>query len=231
VTARLEGRAPVSTGEAAVLGGANLAAVRTEAGWEVLQYRQAALVGDGVWRLTGLLRGQQGTEREMAAGAAEGALVVLLDPEAGRFRMDVAERGLERIARVGPEGQPPGGSGFTETAFEASRLQARPWSPAGLRVATAEDGVVVAWTPRVRLGGDVWDLEPQEPDPRRFRVRLLDGAVEVGVFETEALSLALSAAELAGAWPGGSGPAARVAVAQYGAGFGWGVEAETRLIV
>jgi len=48
-----------------------------------VQYRQAALLGAGIWRLSGLLRGQQGTEGEMEAGAPEGAIVVLLGPRAG----------------------------------------------------------------------------------------------------------------------------------------------------
>lgn len=126
---RLEGAAPVSLSESAVLGGANLAAVETAVGWEILQYRQATLLGGGVWRISGLLRGQQGTEDEMAAGASEGGLIVLLDPGAGRFETATGERGLARITRVGPSGRAPGGLGFAESTFTPMRLHARPWSP------------------------------------------------------------------------------------------------------
>lgn len=230
VVVRLEGQAPASASEAGVLGGTNLAAVRTEAGWEVLQYRDATLLGDGVWRLTGLLRGQQGTEVEMAAEAAVEASVVLLEPRSGRFEMASAERGLPRLARIGPSALAPGGAGFTDQAFEMRGIHGRPWSPAGLTVSVDEAGVAIGWIPRVRTGGDVWDLEPGLTDPMRFRVRVLDGAAERRVFDVEATTALYAEADLAADFPGGLGPAARIAVAQYGTAFGWGVEASVALI-
>ncbi len=166
----------------------------------------------------------------MAAGAAAGALVTLLTPDVGRFRMDVAERGLSRLARIGPTGQPPGGLGFSETGFQAMNLHGRPWSPAALTAVAVDDDIEIGWRPRVRRGGDVWDLEPEEVDPRRFRVRVLDGEVERRVLEVEAFTIRLTADDLAEVFPGGIGPDAVVAVSQYGAGFGWGVEARTQLI-
>ncbi|MFC5342743.1 glycoside hydrolase/phage tail family protein [Brevundimonas staleyi] len=229
VVVRLEGSAPASQSEAAVLGGGNLLAVETAVGWEVVQYRQATLLGDGVWRLSGLLRGQQGTEDEMATGAVVGAVVVLLDPMAGRFETAVGERGLARIARVGPSGRVPGGAGFAEVAFTPVRRHARPWSPV-LTVEAEGDGRRLAWTPRVRIG-DVWDLEPAEVDPRRFRIRVLDGGVERRAFEVEGLSAHYSVEKMAEDFPAGVGPGAMVAVAQYGPGFGWGVEAQAALFV
>src|SRR3546814_13454149 len=51
----------------------------TAAGWEVLQFRDAVLGGDGVWTLSKLLRGQGGTEKQAAAAAAANARFVLLN--------------------------------------------------------------------------------------------------------------------------------------------------------
>ncbi|MBX9616171.1 MAG: glycoside hydrolase/phage tail family protein [Caulobacteraceae bacterium] len=229
VRVRLEGPAPRSATAKAVLGGANLAAVQTGVGWEVLQFRQANLVGEGVWRLSGLLRGQQGTEVEMAAGAGVGATLVLLDPEAGRFPMAVAERGLPRMARVGPEGQPPGGARFTEVSFEASGLHGRPWSPVRLKVRTTGAGQVIEWLPRVRLGGDVWDFEPTPVDPVRFRIRVSSDGTALRMFETETTTVLYPVGWMTEDFPDGVDPVAVVHVAQFGAGFGWGVEAQTRL--
>ena len=225
---RFEGAPPASLSEWAVLAGANMAAVETASGWEILQYRQASLLGDGVWRLSRLLRGQQGTEGEMSAGAPEGGLVVLLDPRAGRFETATGERGLARIVRVGPSGEAPGGRRFAETTFTLRGLHARPWSPV-LHLVEESGGRRLRWTPRVRIG-DVWDLEPVDVDPHRFRVRVLDGALERRVFEAEGTSLLYSADDLAEDFPGGVGPGAMIAVAQYGPGFGWGVEAQAPLI-
>jgi len=86
------------------------------------------------------------------------------------------------------------------------------------------------WEPRVRIG-DVWDQEPAEVDPRRFRVRILDGGLQRRMFEVEETSFLYAVEDMAEDFPGGGGPDAVVAVAQYGPGFGWGVEAQAPLIV
>lgn len=219
---RVEGAAPEGAVEAAVLGGANVLAVEMRAGWEVVQFRTASLVAAGVWRLTGLLRGQQGTEVEMRTGATAGAVVVFLDQRLARAEIGWGERGLPLVCRAGPAGAAPGGRGFGEVGFEFQGVQARPWSPVGLGVETTAEGLVVRWTSRVRLYGDGWDGEPTPVDPVRFRLRLLDGAVVVRTDE------ALEARHVyaAGTVPAG----ARIAVSQWGEGFGWGVEAEIEAV-
>ena len=229
VVVRLEGAAPTSLPESAVLAGANLAAIETAIGWEIIQYRQATLLGDGVWRLSSLLRGQQGSEVEMLSGASVGDVVILLNPQAGRFETAIAERGLARIGRVGPSGQAPGGTGFAEIPFTPTRLHARPWSPV-LNVTEEGGGRRLGWIARVRIG-DVWDLEPVEVDPQRFRVRVLDGGMERRVFEVSDGSALYAAEDMSEDFPDGIGSDAIFAVAQYGSGFGWGVEAQASLIV
>ncbi|MDZ4372297.1 MAG: phage tail protein, partial [Phenylobacterium sp.] len=230
VTVRVEGGAPESASEAAVLGGANAVAVETAAGWEVLQYRTATLVGADVWRLTGLLRGQQGTEVEMRVGAVEGAVVVFLDAALSRAEIGLNERGLPLVCRAGPAGAAPGGAGFTEVAFTLGGLHARPWSPAGLAIEAGVEVVTVRWTPRVRLYGDGWDGDPTPVDPMRFRARVLDGGTVVRTMEAEGTTLVYPAAALAADFPGGAPASARIAVAQWGEGFGWGAEAEIGMV-
>ncbi len=149
----------------------------------------------------------------------------------GRFRMDIAERGLPRIARTGPGALAPGGASFTDTHFEMAGLHGRPWSPASLRVAPGEDGLMIGWLARVRLGGDLWDLEPVATDPARFRVRVTGAGGELRAFEVEATSAIYGADDLAEDFPAGPGADATIHVAQFGAGFGWGAEASTPLIV
>lgn len=229
MTVAFEGAAPFSATAGAVLGGANRLAVQTGAGWEIVSFRSAQMTGSGQWRLTGLLRGQQGTEAATAAGALEGALVVVLDERLARVELAAEEQGLPRIARVGPQVSVPGGPGFAELSVNVAGVHGRPWSPAGLAVEAAENGVVVRWTPRVRIGGDRWDLEPVEVDPRRFRLRVLDGGLERRVMEVEALSAVYGEAAIAEDFPGGIGPGATVAVAQYGNDWGWGEEAVVSL--
>lgn len=73
-------------------------------------------------------------------------------------------------------------------------------------------------------------MEQAEVDPRQFRVRVLDGAVEKRAWEVEGLETVYSVAQMAADWPGGVGEGARFAVAQWGDGYGWGTEAVARLV-
>ena len=230
ITVRIEGAAPQSRTAAAVLDGGNALAIETAAGWEVVQYRSAALVGGDVWRLTGLLRGQQGTEAATAAGSAVGALAVLLDSNLPRVDVSARERGLPRLWRAGPVGAPPGGKEFAEVAFTWEARSARPWRPAHLRLTLEGGERRLTWIPRVRVNGGRWDMEPTEVDPRRFRVRVLDDGVERRVWEVEGTEAVYAEALLAADWPGGVGDGARIGVAQWGEGYGWGAEAVARLI-
>jgi len=230
IMVRVEGRAPESLTAGAVLGGGNALALETAAGWEVVQYRGAELVGGEVWRLSGLLRGQQGSEEATAAGAVVGAVVAFLERDMARAEVAAAERGLPRVWRAGPVGAPPGGAGFTEVDFVWTGRAARPWAPAHLRATIEGGGRRLSWTPRVRVNGEGWEAEPVEVDPRRFRLRVLDGAVELRVWEVEGVEALYAAGQMAADWPGGLGEGARIGVAQWGAGYGWGAEAVARLV-
>ena len=226
---RLEGRAPESQSVRAVLAGANALALETSAGWELVQFRAAELLGDDVWRLTGLLRGQGGTNEATAAGAAQGAVVVVLGRASERMESPAAERGLPLIWRAGPLGAPAGGQGVSEILFTCAGRYDRPWSPAHLRRAARGDGGFdLSWVPRARLDGDRWDGEPAAADASRYRVRVLDAGVEVRVFETEVAAAVYSGVDLAADLTSGLGDA-EVRVAQWGDGYGWGAEACVRL--
>lgn len=94
VWAKLGGGALASREDGAVLNGANTALIETAYGWEMMQFADAELVDAGTYRLSRLLRGQQGSEPEMAAGADVGARIVFLTGaearlEAGDWTGDV----------------------------------------------------------------------------------------------------------------------------------------------
>ncbi len=162
----------------------------------------------------------------MRAGAGAGAVVVFLDDRLARAEIGRGERGLPLVCRAGQAGAAPGGAGFSETLFVGAGVHDRPWSPSGLTVETSAEGLAIRWTPRVRLFGDGWDGEPTIVDPMRFRLRVRDGDVVVRTMEVEGVSAFYAAADLASDFPDGVTALARIAVAQYGEGFGWGSEAE-----
>ena len=236
IEVRVEGGSPSSLGERAVLAGGNAVAVETGDGWEIVQFREAVLVGGSVWRLSGLLRGQQGTDGEMradgSAGVGVGAVAVFLDAGMARAEVSRAERGLPLLWRAGPTGTSPGGAGVSEAVVTVRGVHERPWSPAHLRAVATSEGVTVRWVGRARLYGDVWDGVGEggvEAPPGRFRVRVLDHGVERRVIEVEGDEAHYAAADVAADFAGADFSGARVAVAQWGAGYGWGVEASVAI--
>lgn len=229
LTVRVEGRSPESRSEAAVLAGANAVAVETSVGWELIQFRRADLLGDDVWRLSGLLRGQQGTEAAMRAGATAGAVVVLLDAIPPRAASARGERGLPLIWRAGPTGL-PGGRAVSDLLWTPTGAHDRPWSPAHLRRRSRPDGGYdLSWIPRARIDGDRWDGEVAASDPWRFRVRVAHGGDFVRTFEVAVASALYAGADLAADFPAGPPDDAIVAVAQWGESYGWGEEATMTL--
>lgn len=224
---RIEGRAPESRSDAAVFAGGNAVAIETAAGWELVQFRSATLVGEGVWQLTGLLRGQQGTE---ALGAASGAVVVVLDQAPARADSSRAERGLPLIWRAGPSGGPAGGTGVSEVGFTVTGLHERPWSPAHLWArARLDGGFDLGWVARDRIDGDRWDGGAVASASPRFRIRVLDGADEKRTYEVGTDAAIYTAADRAVDFPAGLDAESRIAVAQWGDGYGWGREASVAL--
>jgi hypothetical protein len=229
VRVRLEGRDPESRSDLAVLGGANAVAVETEAGWEIVQYRAATPEGDGVWRLKGLLRAQQGTESATQVGAAAGAICVVLDDALARVGSPRGERGLPLIWRAGPLGGPAGGAGVSEVTQTLTGLQERPWRPVHLAVVPDAGGRKVSWRARSRIDGDRWDGEAVGADPLRFRVSVLDSVDVLREVVVEGEGWTYAAGDLATDFPGGVGAGATLAIAQWGEGYGWGDEARAGL--
>lgn len=226
---RVEGRAPESLPTSAVLAGRNAVAIETTAGWEIIQFRTAELVGGETWKLSGLLRGQQGTELAMAAGAVAGAVVVFLGTGLERAASPPGERGLSLIWRAAPAGTPPGGANVSEIAFAPTGLYERPWSPAHLRcAATGDGGFDLTWLPRSRLDGDRWDGEVRLADHPRYRVSILKAGSAIRSFEVGAGTAVYAGPDAAADFPDGL-DGGEWSVAHWGDGYGWGPEARSSL--
>lgn len=209
-----------SRAEAAVLNGANVALVETEAGCEMIQYQQAELVDVDTYRLSGLLRGQQGSDEAMLAGAGPGSAVVFLT--GAECRLDVAdwERGLELVWRVGRESS-VGGAGWMGSYLHQQRA-GLPWAPAHLTATESGGDIALGWVRRARKGGDSWDAgEPVSEWLEAYRLRISGGVSvrEWGVAEASAL---YSASDQATDFPGGGTALVEVAqLAANGQTGGW----------
>jgi hypothetical protein len=173
---RLAHGAFVSKSEEEVLAGANLLAIETASGWEVLQFRDAALGEDGVWTLSPLLRGQAGTEDQSALGASEGARAVLITASLAEARYPLSLRGAVTQFEAGPERDFPGTETFTAREIALTARALLPLAPVHLRAVAEEGGLRLSWIRRTRLGGDNWEGEvPLAEAYERYRVSIYDG--------------------------------------------------------
>lgn len=141
-----------------LLGGANLLAVEGPSGWELLQARDATLIGVRQYRLQRLLRGQRGTEG--AIGAAAGARVVVIDTAPQRLPVALATLGLARTWRAGPASRPVSDGSYAEALFTPQGIGLRPFAPVHLRARRdpVTGDITCSWTRRSRaVEADSWE--------------------------------------------------------------------------
>ncbi len=149
-----------SISEAQLARGGNLAAIGdgTPGGWELLQFAKAEVQAPGVFALSERLRGQLGSEVEMAEVWPVGSLFVLLNGAVEQIEYPAAARGLIRHFRIGPAQRGYDDPSYVHEvhAFEGRGL--RPYAPAHLKARWQGSELALSWIRRTRLDGDRWDL-------------------------------------------------------------------------
>jgi len=146
--------------EEELFGGANLCAIESDNGaWEVCQFQNAELQPGGAWRLSGLLRGQAGSEQEALAGASAGARFVLMTAAVTQAVFPADLRALSFDWQAGPEGDIPDTGTFTTKTFVFSARGLKPLAPVHLRAEKQGSDIRLSWIRRTRTGGDSWEGE------------------------------------------------------------------------
>ena len=188
-----------STDMTAMLAGRNVAAIETPSGaWEVLQFLNATLVAPSTYELSGLLRGQAGTEAAMSSAVAAGARFVLIDGAVEPIALTAGEIGLPLNWRYGPINRDIGDASYQSVSHAFSGAGLRPYAPAhvkGQRNGTGD--LTITWIRRTRIGGDSWDLAevPLSEDTERYEVDIMQGASVVRTIAATSPSASYSAAE------------------------------------
>lgn len=157
-----------------LLNGANVAAVRSAIGtWEVIQFQFAEETAPNIWRLSGLLRGQLGTDDGMAAGAPTGASFVVLDDAVQPAGLLASEIGLPLNWRVGAAGAEFSDANFSTTT-ETGGMRARlPLAPVHLKAKRQANGdLAFSWVRRGRIDADSWEAGeiPLGEETEQYRV-------------------------------------------------------------
>ncbi|MFT3809257.1 MAG: glycoside hydrolase/phage tail family protein [Micropepsaceae bacterium] len=223
VEVTLYGGTLAAASERDVLDGANRAAVETGDGvWEVMQFAEAELVGPSRWRLSGLLRGQAGTEGAMADVLAAGARFVLLDEAVARMPGGAEMQGAHWVLRVGPAGASPDDVAFAGLEAGYAAAGRLPFAPA--HVSAVRDGgdVRLSWVRRARDDAGAWsELEVTlGEEAERYVLEILDGDVVKRRADVDEAAFVYDAAMQAADWGGAAPPPLAVRVAQVSPRFG-----------
>jgi hypothetical protein len=207
-----------------VLAGGNAALV----GDEVIRFANAELIAEGRYRLSRLLRGQRGTEHEIAAHPA-GSRFILLDPaRQPRANFSVSRIGIEIAWRYAPVPQGPSGELSGEIVFTNTGNGLRPFAPVRLKAVhdPPSGDVSLSWIRRTRVGGDSWLNEvPLGEETEEYDVLVLDGANVVRTIRVTSQGTLYTAAQQTADL--GAPPASLAwRVAQVSRAYGRGVQAE-----
>ena len=187
------GRAGLSSaGRRAVLNGANAIAIGAgdPQGWEIVQFRHAEPVGDGIWDISVRLRGQLGTDVDMAPEWPVGTRVVLLDEAAGTLDLAPSARGIERHYRTGPASRSLDDDTYRHDVLTFEGIGLRPYAPVHLRAREVAGDLLITWIRRSRIDGDQWGRGdvPLGESEERYVVRVMRGGDELRREETAAAS-------------------------------------------
>ncbi|GAB5511197.1 MAG: glycoside hydrolase TIM-barrel-like domain-containing protein [Hyphomicrobiales bacterium] len=168
-----------TTSEANLLSGANLAAILSDGGVEVVQYRDAELIEPGRYQLSVLVRGLGGTEALANVQTPAGARFVLLDETVQP--LTIALDALLRGVSVRGEPNRGGVASFSraQAQVKAVPVNLRPLSPVHMRVrAAADDTINLNWVRRTRGALDDWSLSslPLNEESEAYQITVkLDG--------------------------------------------------------
>jgi hypothetical protein len=180
-----------SVSEIAVLNGANAALV----GSEIIQFKNATLVGENTYELSGLLRGRLGTEWATGTHVAAERFV-LLDSALAKVAGSSAIMGLSRLYKAVTYGGTLADS--AAQSFTYSGIALKPYSP--VHITGSRDGsgnLTIRWIRRTRIGGQ-WQGgvdAPLSEASEAYEIDIMDGTDIVRTITAATASASYSAAD------------------------------------
>jgi glutamine cyclotransferase len=164
----------VDVGEGTLSSSTNDALLTTEVnallvGAEIIQFRQATLVGPGVYTLTGLLRGRRGTEWAIPDHVADERVVLLrLSTGIRKVLENVADIDVSHYYKAVTYGRSRATAAPTQ--FADTGVALKPFAPVDLRF-DSEAGEIT-WDRRSRLSGRLFGVVPLGEASESYDVEL-----------------------------------------------------------
>lgn len=178
--------------ELAVLNGANVAAYGANGRWEIVQWVDATLEGDGTYTLDTLIRGRFGTELFIDTHEANDRFIILTTEFLSRVDTALSILDQESLYRGITDGQAIADG--VDSTFNNGSAPLDPYAPTDVRATRdVSDNVSLEWKRRDRFPGPMLWSPPMSEAVLQFEVDVLDapaGSVLRALPVTETLSSA-----------------------------------------
>lgn len=173
----------------------NYAAIGAPGRWEIVQYQRAALLSEGVYRVSGLARGRLGTEHLRGTHAAGDRFVSLDGAGLLRDVANLADLGVPRTYT----GITLGARADTGTVATVSPTWEglRPLSPVGARQLLQDNGdIAITWGRRSRyVSNALLGVLPLAEASEAYEVDILNGATVVRTLTASSPAVNYTAAQ------------------------------------
>ena len=194
----VRGGALSSVSERQMLAGANVGALRgADGAWEIFGFAGAELVGDGVYRLSLLLRGLGGETHLARRTLPSGSQFVLLDSAITPLVSGLSRVGSQSAWRVGPADRDYADAACVSFDSIATAKALKPYAPARVRASRNAMGVTFSILRRGRRDADGWDLLeiPLGEEVEAYQLDILRAGAVVRSLSSTGASLVYSAAQ------------------------------------
>ena len=183
-----------SVDEQLLFSGRNALAVQSRSGaFEVLQFKNAELISENLWRLSCLLRAQLGTDDAMISGFDGGAEVAILNGAVEELNVNRSETEQAFFLRAGLSGFPLVDQFASTDEYTSSKRGPLPLSPVHVRAKRDEatGDIDITWIRRTRIDGELFESVdvPLGEESEHYAVSILANGVVVRDVETETSSL------------------------------------------
>jgi hypothetical protein len=169
ITVKLNSGTLLSKSELAVLNGDNWAMI----GQEIIGFKNATLIADKTYRLTGLLRGRQGTEQYVGNHQAN-ELFCLINSALIKIDLADSDRGTTKKFKVVTIGSSLDKADAEDVHIVSNNT--RMWPVYNPVIALSGQDWVISWRERVRFDNQIKDFATtnHDPDWAGFGVAILD---------------------------------------------------------
>lgn len=169
--------------ELALLNGANAAVIGdgSPENWEVIQFQNAELVGPSSYHLSGLLRGQSGSDGLMPDAWPAGSYFVLLNGAPQQLAVRLSSRNVSHHYRIGPAGRSYDDPSYQHQVQAFAGIGLKPYAPAHLSATDVGPDLELSWIRRTRIDGDSWESVevPLGEESESYLIRVLQGTTVI----------------------------------------------------